>query len=81
MQHATFLAHDVRLGLKRVKTNEIKVESIKASARALTLCLLFNPILRDFRVVTVHREVDSSNCCNPYFLEMRLKNIKIQFTL
>ena len=39
--------------LKRVKTNEIEVESITASARGLTLCLLFNPMSRDFRVVTV----------------------------
>ena len=37
----------------RVETNEIGVESIEASARGLTLCLLFNPTSRDFRVVTV----------------------------
>ena len=39
--------------LKRVKSNEIGVESIEASARAVTLCLLLNPTSRDFRVVTV----------------------------
>ena len=39
--------------LKRVKTNEFGVESIEASARGLTLWLLFNPTSRDFRVVAV----------------------------
>ena len=39
--------------LKRVKTTGIGAESFEASARALALCLFFNPTSRDSRVVTV----------------------------